>query len=403
MKIGQMKHYQTPTIYKRAQTGGVLFWFAEILGHKRRSVSGVTGGTRKLAEWTECFGVNVGKSNETTPEEQAIAECKASMDKKLKNGGYHTSLAAIDEAAEYNVPMKGEEYDPDVTELPKEFDLDSKLNGFRSLHDATVSSTSGGEPIVSCLHIRAALARVFKRWPGIVVDGEAYNHTHRELLNRIGSLVRKQTPSAEEIAEAGRIVQLHVYDAYIKGQNTVTQEYRDKLVDMVVAEANSPCIIKVWRRRCTKATLEPMYKEILRMGYEGAMIRWLSLPYKFGRSRIMLKYKPRKDAEFTILEVREGKGKRAGMAAKILCRLPCIGSRTPRIAAGSYVAHLRVIGQRPSFETNVRWTDEEKQRLWSIRDELVGKQITVSFAYYTEFGVPFHAYSEKIWEEGNKI
>ncbi len=92
-------------------------------------------------------------------------------------------------------------------------------------------------------------------------------------------------------------------------------------------------------------------------GYEGAMLRHGTGGYDAGkRSKYLLKVKNFKDAEFEVVEVREGRGTHKGMAI-FLCK-------TDR-------------GHK--FEVTAPGGHWEKQQYWLHREECVGAALTVKF------------------------
>ncbi len=78
------------TLYKRAVNGKVNEWTVEIENNCFRTISGYTDGVKTTSEWTCCSGKNIGKKNETTPEQQALAEAQAMWTKKLELGSYES-------------------------------------------------------------------------------------------------------------------------------------------------------------------------------------------------------------------------------------------------------------------------------------------------------------------------
>ncbi len=91
------------TLYKRAVNGKVNEWTVEIENNCFRTISGYTDGVKTTSEWTCCSGKNIGKKNETTPEQQALAEAQAMWTKKLELGSYE-SIDDIDTPKFFN-PM----------------------------------------------------------------------------------------------------------------------------------------------------------------------------------------------------------------------------------------------------------------------------------------------------------
>lgn len=93
-----------PTLYKKSSTGKTLIWYQEIEGGKYRTIAGQQGGQLVTSAWTVCEGKNIGRSNETTPEQQAKLEVAACYKKKLDQGQYHEDIKNIGKS-KYQEPM----------------------------------------------------------------------------------------------------------------------------------------------------------------------------------------------------------------------------------------------------------------------------------------------------------
>ena len=72
------------------------------------------------------------------------------------------------------------------------------------------------------------------------------------------------------------------------------------------------------------------------------------------------------------------------------------GSFTVEIPARRYEGPSDgfVVTEATVAKINVRWPDETKEFIWASRERLKGTLLTISYSYITEFGKPFHAYSE---------
>lgn len=128
-------------------------------------------------------------------------------------------------------------------------------------------------------------------------------------------------------------------------------------------------IAKNWQRVDTRLVkthdeLTQHYARFLERGYEGMMIRSVFGLYTPSRSLELLKYKPLKEAEFSIVRVKEAKGKDAGTPV-FICE-----------ANGSEFA------ARPMGSLQAR------RRMWRDRKKLIGQQLTVEFQNWTKYGVP---------------
>lgn len=81
-------------IYKKTNTDKIQEWQIEVDGNKYRIITGQKGGKKIISEWTICYGKNIGKINETTPEQQTLSEAIALRTKKL-NADYVEEIDEI--------------------------------------------------------------------------------------------------------------------------------------------------------------------------------------------------------------------------------------------------------------------------------------------------------------------
>lgn len=106
--------------------------------------------------------------------------------------------------------------------------------------------------------------------------------------------------------------------------------------------------------------VEDKIKEYIKFGYEGIMLK-KDTPYCFGRSNNLLKYKKFKDNEYEIIDIEDGEGNSAEVAAAILCK----DSRGVTFKAG-------VIG-----------TVEFRKDMFSKKASYIGKTATVKYQELT--------------------
>ena len=77
-----------PTLYARGKKKKVLIWNIEVDGGKYRTITGAEGAKQVTSAWTVCEAKNVGRSNETTPEQQAMAEAASKWTAKRDKEHY---------------------------------------------------------------------------------------------------------------------------------------------------------------------------------------------------------------------------------------------------------------------------------------------------------------------------
>src|ERR1035437_918439 len=82
------------TLYKQTNTGKIQSWVVSVDGAKVMTTFGLTDGKKQTTTDIVKAGKNLGKSNATTPESQAVAEAQEELDGKLKEGYVATLPAA---------------------------------------------------------------------------------------------------------------------------------------------------------------------------------------------------------------------------------------------------------------------------------------------------------------------
>ena len=353
------------TLYKVDTKGKVRMWRMEVDGNKIRTISGIDGGKVVTSGWTVTTPKNVGRSNATTAEEQAIAEVEAKYKLKLE-GDYHSSIKNAEGGNRHIKPMLAFDWNKvkDKSQLKYPVFVQPKLDGIRCLATATGLWSRTGKEIVAVPHISAALASFFEENPDAILDGELYNHEFKDDFNTIISMVRKTKPSEEDIELAREKVEYHVYDV---ASSEETFKKRCGEYKRGVRSINSSCVVPVATHAATtEEEIDTLYGEFLEDGYEGGIVR-LDSPYELGkRSKSLLKRKDFEDKEFKIVEIQEGKGNWSGYAKVVLFELE--DGRT----CGAGLAG----------------TQEFTKEVLEKRDEYVGKQVTVQYFTRTPDGVP---------------
>ena len=83
-----------PIIYKRATTGAAQQWQIIVDGNQFFTRAGQWGGVITESARTTCEGKNIGRANETSPEEQALAEATSKHNKKLEKASGITEIGS---------------------------------------------------------------------------------------------------------------------------------------------------------------------------------------------------------------------------------------------------------------------------------------------------------------------
>jgi len=356
------------TLYCRDSMGRVREWRMEQEDCKYRTVAGLMTGEQVTSEWTVAKAKNIGRSNETSCEEQATKEIENKYKKQLKTG-YSRSLAEIDNF-QYVEPMLAKLYRDYAAKIDfsKEcWIAQCKFNGMRCIATKYGLFTRKGEKYMTCQHIEKALEPFFKDHPDAVLDGELFNEEYRQQLNEISKLIRKTVHiSQEDLDQCAKLVQYYVYDGYgfdETNDSTRGYSYRKNSIDhhmkctSVITVADHP--IK------SVEDMNRVYIEYVDAGHEGIMLRNCNSPYENKRSKYLLKVKPEDDSEAVILDIIEGEGNWSG------------SGKTITLKWGDKV-----------FDASFKGTYEQAVEFLNRKDEWVGKTVTFLYNGLTGLGTP---------------
>jgi len=359
------------TLYKRAVNGKVNEWTVEIENNCFRTISGYADGVKTTSEWTCCSGKNIGKKNETTPEQQALAEAQAMWTKKVELGSYE-SIKDIDTPKFFN-PMLAHKFEDYKDKIEYPVYSQPKLDGIRCIVRADGMWSRNGKKIISAPHIFESMKPLFETNPDLIFDGELYADKFANDFNAICSLVKKTKPTSDDLKKSKESIQYHIYD--LPSHDDVFNERYSTLNKMSLPEC---CVLVRTSMVHNAEWVDKWYSDYVSEGYEGLMVR-LNKKYESKRSKSLLKYKSFIDEEYTILDVVEGEGNKTGMV-------------------GSFLFENKD-GKRFNASPKFNW--EECTIMWADRKNLIGKSATVKYFNLTpgDSPVPRFPYVIKIDRE----
>jgi len=304
-------------IFKRGTDGKIRQWNFIVEGDRWAVLSGIMGGTPTQSKWTTAKPKNVGKTNATTGEQQAMLEGVAKREEKLRSE-YRANVADLDSVPKG--PMLADTYKGNL-DFSKGVWSQPKLDGIRALISRDAALTRSLQPHTNVGHIMEALRGEFSVCPTLRLDGELYNHEHKDNFNKLIRMVRKVTPDASLKAEIEQTLQYHIYDAVLFDEPF--NRRATTLEILRVRFKDHPIIKIVPTSQCgSQSFLDSMNGDYLQWGYEGQMIR-LDTPYEWDvRSKALLKRKEFITEEFPLIRIEEGEGNWSGMAKRIVFRLP---------------------------------------------------------------------------------
>ncbi len=351
-----MRAHIMVTLYRKSHTGAVHEWRirAEENDDKTARVITVFGqDTMQTAVKNIYEGKNLGRSNSTTPYEQAISEAQSKWNKQ-KLDGYTEDP---DTAPMHVLPMLAQKYQDRIGKVPFPVKVQPKLNGFRCIaarQGNTISLASRkGKPCPGLEHIRQDLLSVMN--DGEVWDGELF---------RMGYPFEKIASWAKRVQPEQKILQYHVFDTVdtTKPFFTRWQSANNRIVDASLLNVFS---VPTWTAE-SHVMVESFQLTFIEEGHEGLMLRVGDCTYKLDyRSPQLLKFKNFIDEEFTVLSIHTGTGKFEGLAIFTM--------ENP---------------QGDNFECVMRGTFEERREQLDNADKYIGKPMTVRFQNWSSYKVP---------------
>lgn len=334
----------------------------EVDGNRYRTISGQKDGKKVTSEWTTCAGKNIGRSNETTPAAQALAEAQAKLQRKLESE-YKLDIDDVDTIG-FASPMLAEEYEPDTIKFP--IYAQPKLDGMRCIGLASGLLSRKNKDIKSSPHVHAALASIFKEHPGMEFDGELYNHELKDNFDELISVVKQLKPTEADLKKSEEFIRYYVYD--IRDPKQTFAQRTAQLKKLVKSLKNKNIVFVETVLVNNKEELDALYDRWLEEGFEGQMIRTDTI-YEFKRTKALQKRKEFITDEFEIVDVLEGKGNRSGMAGKVVFKL-----------------HKPTTDGKTTCEANPKGGFAFYKRLLQQREYAIGKMATIEFQNYTPKG-----------------
>jgi ATP-dependent DNA ligase len=353
-----------PLLLKYTQKGQIQTWQITAEDDHFFTEEGIQGGTITTSKPTICKAKNVGRSNETTPEQQALAEAQAKWQKKI-DGGYNEILT---DEKKFFEPMLAHElgkYEKLLFTVPTF--IQPKLDGLRAVNANNTLMSRNGKAYLAAPHLYQ---------DKVTLDGELYNHKYHDDFNKIVSLCKKQTPTKEELQESKDVVQMWVYDF-----PDHEGKFSDRLIALkrwLAANPNPNLVLVPTYEVKNQKDIDRYHDQFLEMGFEGSIIRLDLGNYEKKRSKQLLKKKDFIDEEFVILDAIEGEGGRAG-------------------TIGYFV--MKHDKKDKTFKSNVKGDFEYLATIWNERAKYIGTKATVKYFNRTPDDIPRFPYIIKLNRE----
>lgn len=363
--------HSTPLLHGRGTTGEATQWqgFAATngAGVVIYTEFGRVGGTIQQSKPTAIEPKNVGRSNETTAERQAMSEIDAKCVKKQKEGyapakGTGVLSTAMRVHQERILPMlaPSEIYPHHARHLKFPCYVQPKLDGMRLVTDGHDFWSRKGE-----LQNEANIRHLRHDTGGLLVDGEVLLPPEESSFQASMSAVKNARH-----ADAHKLV----YCVFDVVDLALPFEERFAVLQRLLRARPHPAWVPVATvEAADDAAVREFFANCLEEGMEGCMLRNKLGKYRpKARSRDLQKFKAVDEDEFEIVGSEEAEGGWAGTPVFHL-----------RIRAGQKPAMDGSVGKvGATFKAKPKVSLPEAQRMWAERDSFVGKPGTVLFQGY---------------------
>lgn len=354
--------YSTNTIQATAKTGKNKYWRCDVVEkdgtYYTRAAwwqdKGAGYSEVQTGELYEVKPTNVGKANERSGLEQAKFNADADYKKQLDKG-YHLPGQA---STVLPLPMLAHKYEERKHSLGPRICGQPKLDGCRALQKDGVFWSRLGKPFPAGVTDHLQI-----NTEGMILDGELIlpaPYTFQETM----AAVKKDRDLSKKL-------QYWVFD--IVDTELTFSERSAKLLDFINKNQNSDIILvptyalsqeKEGSISWNEADVFNLHSQFIAQGYEGTIIRDCGAKYLVNhRSQFLLKLKTFEDAEFLIIDVKDGDGREKGCAI-FVCKTK----------DGTY------------FDCRPKGTIEYRQNIYNNKDDYIGKMLTVKFFGYTDDG-----------------
>ena len=270
---------------------------------------GLINGKKQIAI-KEATSKNINKSNETSPEQQAILEAKSEWQNRVER---KYSESVEDAQEELFLPMLADKFKNE--KKPKELwgkgivypcHVQAKLDGVRCVaywdEDRIVLGTRSGKEWIAPAHIKEALRPILPK--KMVLDGELY--IHGALFEDLSSWTKKIYPETKDL-------QYYVFDMPLdeNGDNLPWSVRYNKLSQFASDNFDFKILNHVPSFTANSVNDVLNYEQqYLDEGFEGCMARNLHAKYLFGyRSKDIQKVKSFQDDDYKVVGFKDGEGR----------------------------------------------------------------------------------------------
>ena len=279
------------TLFKPNKQGTTQQWSIETQGDSFICTYGQLGG-KMQTQVTKCEPKNVGRSNETTAEQQAAFEAEALIAKKIKSGYSYDQEALVT----VQLAMKVKSYQDQLNNVKFPCYSSPKLNGvnaiYRRMNGQLTIYSRGGEVYPPIPHLEDLVHSAMDVLESNELNGELY--IHGEHLQDIQSAVKKPNNLSSQLS-------LCIFDITDSSKEFYARALIMDRISNFCPECN-PAVYSISNPIClSHEDIEQHYNVCMTLGYEGTVVKNSTAIYQHNvRSSDMFKYKKTLSAEFLI-------------------------------------------------------------------------------------------------------
>jgi DNA ligase-1 len=368
-----LKTYDPKTLYATSSKGDIKVWRGLVKDVGDKSIIeyefGLENGKHQIQTTEVTEGKNIGRSNETTPYEQAVKMVESKYNKK-RDKGYTEDKNNISTPI---LPMLALSFEKRKHNIKYPCYVQPKIDGVRMtcrMVDGKIEMfTRRGKPFTIMTHIEQDLIDLFYHFRGVneldgdtfYLDGELYSDTLT--FQELAGIVRRSSNDEETLKQIHYVV----FDSFnINSPNWKFESRYRQLVHVpdkywtgsVRDIPTIPCIEEEHMFQC--------HTEFIRNGYEGTIIRNSDGIYKLNhRSSDLQKYKTFLDDEYEIIGFKEGTNTDKGCVIWE-CKTP----------------------NGLEFSVRPRGTKEQRTEWFDNGESYISSLLTIRFQELTDDGIP---------------
>ena len=344
-------------LYHKGKANKLFSWSCWTEGPDIVTEYGTVDGLKQIARKTATIK-NEGRSNETSPEQQAELEAKAMWLFKVQRKYSQTKEAAEEILF---LPMLAHDFEKHKKKVKYPVYISAKLDGVRCMaywaDDEVQLMSRSGKPY-DVPHVVKALEKVLPK--GTVIDGELF--VRGQSCQIITSYVKKNKPESKEL-------EYWVFDIpVIDNEQVGIWSERSNQLDKFFKTVKDQSVIKqvISREAESEEEVYKLQMSFVDEGFEGAMVRLPDFEYEFGyRSRGLLKVKTFSDSEFKVIGFKSGVGRFADC---------CIWTCETE--------------EGKPFDVVQKGTLEDKAEYLKNAKNYINKELTVKFFDKTDANIP---------------